>query len=98
MNTIDNLCEFFKINLTQLSELTNIPYRSLQNWKKNYRKAPVYMIDLLVVYVCEKYSMGLPTGATKAAFMCFELDRLEESLYLSDVEKNIIIFNKHYFK
>lgn len=38
-----------KYNLTQkkLSEITGIPYRTIQNWEGGQRKCPPYILDLV---------------------------------------------------
>ena len=42
-----------KYNLTQhqLSELTGIPHRTIQNWEGGQRKCPEYVVKLLLFYL-----------------------------------------------
>lgn len=42
-----------KYNLTQqqLSELTGIPHRTIQNWEGGQRKCPDYVVKLLLFYL-----------------------------------------------
>ena len=35
------------MSLTQFSKYFNIPYRSLQNWDREERKAPEYVVELI---------------------------------------------------
>lgn len=47
-NFIESYCKFYHITMSDLSKITGIPYRTLQNWKNGERKAPEYMEFLLM--------------------------------------------------
>lgn len=42
------LLERSGMNMKQLSEYFNIPYRTLQNWKSGERNCPAYLLDLML--------------------------------------------------
>lgn len=44
------------MNLKQFSEYFGIPYRTLQNWEREERKCPTYLIEL-IKYKIEKENL-----------------------------------------
>ena len=51
MNKIKEARINFSLTQQQLSELTGIPLRTLQNWEGGQRKCPEYVIKLLLFYL-----------------------------------------------
>ena len=41
----------YKLTQQQLSTLTDIPLRTIQNWEGGQRKCPEYLIKLLLFYL-----------------------------------------------
>lgn len=46
-NFIKSICEFHKINYKEFCSITEIPYRTMQNWLYNERTMPDYMEKLI---------------------------------------------------
>ncbi len=51
MNTIKSKRIELGLTQTQLSELTGIPFRTIQNWEGGQRKCPDYVEKLLLFYL-----------------------------------------------
>lgn len=43
MNFIEGYLKMYHINMKELSIITTIPYRTIQNWKNDEREAPSYI-------------------------------------------------------
>ena len=52
--------ERLKLGLTQqqLSDLTGIPFRTIQNWEGGQRKCPEYVERLLLYYLEHEFKKG----------------------------------------
>ena len=51
MNTIKNIRIKYNLTQHQLSDLTGIPHRTIQNWEGGQRKCPEYVERLLLFYL-----------------------------------------------
>lgn len=51
VNNIKNLRVRFGLTQKQLSEVTGIPFRTIQNWEGGQRKCPDYVEKLLIFYL-----------------------------------------------
>lgn len=47
MTTLKELREAAQMSLKDFSSYLNIPYRTMQNWEGNQRKAPEYLVELI---------------------------------------------------
>lgn len=45
--TVKELREALKMNITRFAEFTGIPYRTLQNWEREERQCPSYVLAML---------------------------------------------------
>jgi DNA-binding transcriptional regulator YiaG len=51
MNTIKELRTKYKLTQKQLSQITEIPLRTIENWEGGQRKCPPYVEKLLTFYL-----------------------------------------------
>lgn len=51
MNNIKNARLKYNLTQQQLSDLTGIPHRTIQNWEGGQRKCPEYVERLLLFYL-----------------------------------------------
>jgi DNA-binding transcriptional regulator YiaG len=51
VNTIKNVRIKYNLTQQQLSDLTGIPHRTIQNWEGGQRKCPEYVERLLLFYL-----------------------------------------------
>lgn len=47
MNKLKSLREQFNLTRNELCEMTNIPYRTLQDWELGNHKCPDYVVELI---------------------------------------------------
>lgn len=46
------------LTIKQVSDLTGVPYRSLQNWEAEVRKCPDYVANMIVSMIEQKFSVS----------------------------------------
>lgn len=51
MNDVKRIREGYNLTRQELSALTGIPVRTLQNWELGVRECPIYLPPLLLAYL-----------------------------------------------